>query len=107
MNLFLTLFECRLLVLNQFFLCVLLCITPYKHFLNPIENYFNELKYYIKQKQSMNYNKIKESIEYGIKNIKKEHYENYFYNAYDKNKLKAKTENLNNRLHKKLKIYKD
>ena len=55
----------------------------------------------------MNYNKIKESIEYGIKNIKKEHYENYFYNAYDKNKLKAKTENLNNRLHKKPKIYKD
>ena len=82
-------------------------ILPYKHFLNPIENYFNELKYYIKQKQPMNYNKIKESIEYGIKNIKKEHYENYFYNAYDKNKLKAKTENLNNRLHKKPKKYKD
>jgi len=82
-------------------------ILPYKHFLNPIENYFNELKYYIKQKQPMNYNKIKESIEYGIKNIKKEHYENYFYNAYDKNKLKAKTENLNNRLHKNPKKYKD
>ena len=28
------------------------------------------------------------SVEFGIKNIKKEHYENYFYNAYDKNKLK-------------------
>jgi hypothetical protein len=82
-------------------------ILPYKHFLNPIENYFNELKYYIKQKQPMNYNKIKESIEYGIKNIKKEHYENYFYNAYDKNKLKAKIENLNNRLYKKPKKYKD
>ena len=82
-------------------------ILPYKHFLNPIENCFNELKYYIKQKQPMNYNKIKESIEYGIKNVKKEHYENYFYNAYDKNKLKNKTENLNNRLHKKPKKYKD
>ena len=55
----------------------------------------------------MNYDKIKESVEFGIKNIKKEHYENYFYNAYDKNKLKAKIENLNNRLHKKPKIYKD
>ncbi len=74
--------------------------------LNPIENYFNELKYYIKQKQPMNYDKIKESVEFGIKNIKKEHYENYFYNAYDKNKLKAKIENLNNRLHKNQK-YKD
>jgi hypothetical protein len=42
----------------------------------------------------MNYKKIKESIEYRIKNIRKEHYEKYFYNAYDKNKLKAKTENL-------------
>jgi len=56
------------------------------------------LWYYIKQKQPMNYDKIKESVEFGIK---KEHYENYFYNAYDKNKLKAKIENLNNRLHKK------
>ena len=44
---------------------------------------------------------------YLTKNIKKEHYENYFYNAYDKNKLKAKIENLNNRLHKKPKIYID
>jgi len=84
-----------------------LLILPYKHYLNPIENYFNELKYYIKQKQPMNYDKIKESVEFGIKNIKKEHYENYFYNAYDKNKLKAKIDNLNNRLHKKPKIYKD
>ena len=78
----------------------------------------------------MNYNKIKELIEYGIKNIKKEHYKitikpiglahqrqyreatrhsryGYFYNAFDKNKLKAKIENLNNRLHKKPKKYKD
>lgn len=81
-------------------------ILPYKHFLNPIENYFNELKYYIKQKQPMDYNKIKESVEYGIKNIKKEHYENYFYNAYDKKQLKIKYKNTN-RLHKKPKIYKD
>lgn len=79
-------------------------ILPYKHYLNPIENYFNELKYYIKQKQPMNYDKIKESVDFGIK---KEHYENYFYNAYDKNKLKAKIDNLTNRLHKKPKIYKD
>ena len=41
------------------------------------------------------------------KNIKKEHYKNNFYNAYDENKLKAKSENLNNRLHKKPKKYKD
>ena len=48
----------------------------------------------------MNYDKIKESVDFGIKNIKKEHNENYFYNAYDKNKLKAKIKKLNNRLHK-------
>jgi hypothetical protein len=64
------------------------------------------LWYYIKQKQPMNYDKIKESVEFGIKNIKKEHYENYFYNAYDKNKLKTKIDNLSNRLHKKPKITK-
>ena len=81
-------------------------ILPYKHYLNPIENYFNQLKYYIKQKQPMNFEKIKESVEYGIKNIKKKHYENYFYNAYDKKKLKTKLEK-SNRLHKKSKIYKD
>ena len=83
-----------------------LYILPYKHYLNPIENYFNELKYYIKQKQPMNYDKIKESVEFGIKNIKKEHYENYFYNAYDKKQLKIKYKNTN-RLHKKAKNYKD
>ena len=66
----------------------------------------NELKYYIKQKQPMNYDRIKESVEYGIKNIKKEHYENYFYNAYDKNNLIIKYKNTN-RLHKKPKIYKN
>jgi hypothetical protein len=107
----------------------LLHIIPYKHYQNAVEQYFNELKYYIKQKQPMNYDKIKESIEYGIKNIKKEHYENYykalwachqrwhreatrlcrygyFYNAYDKKQLKIKYKNTN-RLHKKPKIYKD
>lgn len=34
-------------------------ILPYKHYLNAIENYFNQLKYYIKQKEPMNYEKIK------------------------------------------------
>ena len=53
----------------------------------------------------MNYEKIKESVEYGIKNIEKKNYENYFYNAYDKKKLKTKLEK-SNRLHKKSKIYK-
>ena len=77
-----------------------------EYYLNTQENYFNQLKYYIKQKQPMNYEKIKESVKYAIKNIKKEHYENYFYNAYDKKKLKTKYEK-SNRLHKKLKIYKD
>ena len=81
-------------------------ILPYKHYQNAVEQYFNELKYYIKQKQPMNYEKIKESVEYGIKSIKKEHYENYFYNAYDKKQLKIKYKNTN-RLYKKAKIYKD
>jgi hypothetical protein len=55
--------------------------------------------------QGCKYNSV--SVEFGIKNIKKKHNENYFYNAYDKNKLKAKIDNLSNRLHKKSKIYKD
>ena len=83
-----------------------LYILPYKHFLNPIEFYFNQLKYYIKQKEPMNYDKIKNSIKYAIRNIKKEHYENYFYNSYDKDKLKKKYKNTN-RLRKSPKIYKE
>lgn len=42
-----------------------------------------------------------------LKNIKKEYNENYFYNAYDLKKLKVNTLNLNNKLHKKPKKYKD
>jgi len=54
----------------------------------------------------MNYDKIKESIKYGIKNIKKKHHENYFYNSYDKKKLKIKYEK-SSRLHKNPKKYKN
>ena len=81
-------------------------IIPYKHYLNCIENYFNQLKYYIRQKEPMNYDKIKESIEYAIKNISKESYKNYFYNTYDKTKLINKYKGTN-RQHKKAKSYKD
>ena len=80
-------------------------ILPYKHYLNCIENYFNQLKHYIKQQEAMNYDKIKKAIEYAIKHITKQNYANYFYNAYDKNKLTNKYKNTF-RLHKKPKIYK-
>jgi len=98
-----------------------LYILPYKHYLNSIENYFNHtqfmmffeekhhntgVKYYIKQKTPMNYDKIKSAINFAIKYITKTHYQNYFYNAYDKNKLKNKYKNTY-RLRKHPKTYKN
>jgi hypothetical protein len=46
---------------------------------NPIENYFNQLKHYIKLKSPITYEEIINSIkEINKHNIKKEHLENYF-----------------------------
>lgn len=46
---------------------------------NPIENYFNQLKHYIKLKSPITYEEIVNSIkEINKHNVKKEHLENYF-----------------------------
>lgn len=46
---------------------------------NPIENYFNQLKHYIKLKSPITYEEIVNSIkEINKHNVKKEYLENYF-----------------------------
>ena len=60
-----------------------LYILPYHHYLNPIEEYFNQLKYYIKLDKPLEYEDIKRSIKKSINNIKINNYNNYFLHSFD------------------------
>jgi transposase len=44
-------------------------ILPYHHYMNPIEKFFNQLKYYMKRDEPMSYDLIKKSIRTSIKYI--------------------------------------
>ena len=39
-------------------------ILPYHHYMNPIDNFFNQLKYYIKRDEPMSYDLIKKAKVY-------------------------------------------
>lgn len=67
-----------------------LYILPYQHYLNPIENFFNQLKHYMKDKVPMSEEEVVEAIKYSIGHITKQHLRNYFFNAYDQEKLKKR-----------------
>jgi len=62
--------------------------VPYTPKTNPIESMFNQLKHYLKlNKKVLKFNEIKQEIKFAFTKIKKQHYNNYFLYAYDKNKL--------------------
>jgi transposase len=85
----------------------LLYTCPYHPRLNTIENWFNQLKHYIKQDKPKNFNELKESLKNSINKIKKEHYENYFIYAYDKKSYKNNKKNSKkSSKYRKPKIYK-
>ena len=65
----------------------LLYILPYQHRMNPIEQFFNQLKHYMRDKVPMNEKEVREAIDYAIKKIDKTHLTNYFLNAYDPKNL--------------------
>ena len=69
-----------------------LYLVPYTPKLNPIEkNYFNQIKHYLKlNKKIIKYDELKEEIIKAIKNVKKENYQNYFNNTYNKNIYKKR-----------------
>ena len=49
-----------------------------------IENYFNQIKHYLKlNKKVLNYDELNEEIKNAIKMVRKENYKNYFDNAYN------------------------
>lgn len=61
----------------------LLYTVPYHPETNPIEEYYSQLKHYIRKKELSNYNAIKREIRkiIGTK-IKKKHLENYFKHSF-------------------------
>lgn len=85
----------------------LLYTCPYHPRLNTIENWFNQLKHYIKQDKPKNFNELKESLKNSINKIKKEHCENYFIYAYNKKSYKDNKKNSKkSSKYRKTKIYK-
>jgi hypothetical protein len=54
--------------------------------MNPIEKFFNQLKYYMKRDEPMSYNLIKKSIRKSIKYIELKTYKNYFKSSLTKTK---------------------
>jgi transposase-like protein/transposase InsO family protein len=72
----------------------------------PIENYFNQIKHYLKlNKKVLKYNELNEEIKNAIKMVRKENYKNYFNNAYNKEGLRQYTRKLSTR-YRKPKTYK-
>ena len=53
--------------------------------MNAIEQFFSQMKHYLKLYKSKNFEELKLNLKKSIKNINKEHYENYFIYAIIKN----------------------
>ena len=68
---------------NQFIYTI-----PYYPRSNPIENFFSQLKHYIKKESPISYSDINKVIEKSLKNIKEKNYRNYFLYAFDKDSVK-------------------
>lgn len=51
---------------------------PYSPRLNPIEQFFNQLKHYMKVERAMNLIELKESVKRALEKVKRSHYQNYF-----------------------------
>ena len=62
---------------------------PYTPKTNCIENWFNQIKHYLKlNKKVLKYDELVIEIKNAIKQVKKENYKNYFENAYNKDVYK-------------------
>jgi hypothetical protein len=62
----------------------LLYTIPYHPRLNAIEQWFNQVKHYIKLDKPSTFIKLKESLSNSILKIKIDNYKNYFIYAYNK-----------------------
>jgi transposase len=55
---------------------------------NPIEQYFNQVKHYIKKESPISFADIKETLEKSIKQVTEKNYKNYFIHAFNAEWLK-------------------
>jgi len=77
--------------------------------LNSIEQFFNQMKHYLKLYKSKDFDELKLNLKKSIKNIKEESYKNYFIYAYNKEHYKNKKKSSKKRTsskHRTPKIYK-
>jgi transposase len=80
---------------------------PYHPRLNSIEQFFNQMKHYIKLDKPKTFIALDESVKTSIYKIKPTNYENYFIYAYNKDYYKNKLNNKKYTKRRTLKIYKD
>lgn len=84
----------------------LLYTCPYHSRLNTIEQWFNQMKYYMKLDKPQTFNSLQNSLTNSIHKIKEDHYKNYFIYAYDKEYYKNK-KTVKSTKYREEKIYKD
>jgi transposase len=80
---------------------------PYHPRLNSIEQFFNQMKHYIKLDKPNTFTGLDGSVKSSIDKIKPTNYENYFIYAYNKDYYKNKLNNKKYTKRRTLKIYKD
>jgi transposase len=85
----------------------LLYTCPYHPRLNSIEQFFNQMKHYIKLDKPNTFTALDGSVKTSIDKIKEENYENYFIYAYNKDYYKNKLNNKKYTKRRTLKVYKD
>jgi transposase len=79
---------------------------PYHPRLNSIEQFFNQMKHYIKLDKPNTFTTLDGSVKTSIDKIKEENYENYFIYAYNKDYYKNKLNNKKYTKRRTLKVYK-
>jgi len=80
---------------------------PYHPRLNSIEQFFNQMKHYIKLDKPKTFISLDESVKTSISKINPTNYENYFIYAYNKDYYKNKTNKRKYTKRRTLKVYKD
>lgn len=85
----------------------LLYTCPYHPRLNSIEQWFNQVKHYMKIYKSNDFPELNSNLKKSINNINKDNYKNYFIYAYNKDLYKTLKRKKLSTKHRTLKIYKN
>jgi len=85
----------------------LLYTCPYHPRLNCIEQWFNQVKHYMKIYKSNDFPELNSNLKKSINNINKNNYKNYFIYAYNKDLYKTLKRKKLSTKHRTLKIYKN